>query len=132
MSGRGSVEASLDAANFALASIRQTAVPLLQAQITGKATMAKVKMERLEARIAPEQKKLLERAANLRGTTLTNFVVASAQQAATATISEFETLTLHAEASRQFADLLLNPPKPNDALRAAAKRHLRKQRSSAR
>jgi uncharacterized protein (DUF1778 family) len=93
--------------------------------------MAKVKMERLEARIAPQQKKLLERAANLRGTSLTNFVLASAQQAATATISEFETLTLHGEASRQFADLVLNPPKPNHALRAA-KRHLKERRSSAR
>ena len=92
--------------------------------------MAKGRMERLEARIAPQQKKLLERAANLRGTTLSNFVIASAQQAATATISEFETLTLHGEASKQFAELLLNPPKPNDALRAAAKRHLTQERSA--
>jgi uncharacterized protein (DUF1778 family) len=101
-------------------------------EIKGENEYGKGKMERLEARIAPQQKKLLERAANLRGTSLTNFVLASTQQAATATISEFETLTLHGEASRQFADLLLNPPKPNHALRAAAKRHLKERRSSAR
>jgi len=107
-------------------------LPYRSEKLRAKTSMAKVKMERLEARIAPQQKKLLERAANLRGTSLTNFVLASAQQAATATISEFETLTLHGEASRQFADLLLNPPKPNHALRAAAKRHLKERRSSAR
>ncbi len=34
-------------------------------------------------------------------------------------------MKLGKRASRQFADLLLNPPKPNDKLRAAAKRYLK-------
>ena len=45
------------------------------------------KQERLEARVTRQQKRLIERAAYLRGTSVTDFVVASAQQAATATIS---------------------------------------------
>jgi len=40
------------------------------------------KQQRLEARFTPNQKRLIERAAALRGTTVTEFVVASAQQAA--------------------------------------------------
>jgi uncharacterized protein (DUF1778 family) len=34
------------------------------------------KEQRLEARVTPEQKRLIERAATLRGTTVTEFVVA--------------------------------------------------------
>ena len=82
------------------------------------------KMERLEARIAPQQKRLIERAANLRGTSTTNFVLAAVERAAVETIKDYETLELRGEAARVFADTLLNPPAPSAALRAAAKRHL--------
>lgn len=47
--------------------------------------------ERLEARISPEQKALLERAAALEGRSLTDFVVASAQAAAHETIRRYGT-----------------------------------------
>ena len=53
------------------------------------------KEERLEARLTPEQKNLITRAAALRGFSVTQFVVASAQQAASETIKNFELLTLH-------------------------------------
>ena len=76
---------------------------------------------RLEARITPELKNRLEYAASLRGATLTEFVVQSAREAAARTIREHEVLTLSAEASVAFAELLLNPPEPNEAARAAAK-----------
>ena len=39
------------------------------------------KEERLEARITPAQKRLIERAAALRGTSVTEFLVASAREA---------------------------------------------------
>ena len=81
------------------------------------------KQERLEARITPDQKRLIERAAELRGTTVTEFVVASAQQAATDTIKNFEVLTLRDEARRVFVNAVLNPPRPNEAARAAARRY---------
>ena len=41
------------------------------------------KEQRLEAKVTPELKRLIERAATLRGTTATEFVVGSAQEAAT-------------------------------------------------
>jgi|SRR6185437_2300033 uncharacterized protein (DUF1778 family) len=79
--------------------------------------------KRFEARIPEAQKQILERAASLRGTTLTDFVLSSAQEAATRTIKDFEILTLCDEAREVFVNALLNPPAPNDALRAAADRY---------
>lgn len=81
------------------------------------------KQERLEARVSPAQKRLLERAANLRGTSLTDFVLTSAQEAATKTIKDFEILTLCDEAREVFIKALMNPPAPNERLRRAADRY---------
>lgn len=78
------------------------------------------KQERLEARVSPAQKRLLERAANLRGTSLTDFVLTSAQEAATKTIKDFEIPTLCDEAREVFIKALMNPPAPNERLRRAA------------
>ena|SRR5256885_783792 len=81
------------------------------------------KEERLEARVTPEQKRIIERAAHIRGTSITDFVLASAQQAATATIRDFETLTLRDQAREVFVNALLSPPAPNAAAQAAARRY---------
>jgi uncharacterized protein (DUF1778 family) len=82
------------------------------------------KTARLEARATRQQKQMIERAANLRGTSVTDFVILAAQKEAVETIRDFETLNLSRESSRAFVDALLNPPAPNAALRAAAHRHL--------
>jgi len=81
------------------------------------------KLERLEARVTREQKRIIERAAELRGTSVTEFVVVSAQQAASKTIKDFETLRLRGEAREVFVNALLNPPAPNAAAKAAARRY---------
>src|SRR4051812_10537522 len=78
------------------------------------------KQERLEARITPEQKRILEKAASLRGTSLTDFVITSAQDAATETIKEFEVLSIRGQAREVFVAALLNPPAPNGAAMKAA------------
>jgi uncharacterized protein (DUF1778 family) len=88
-----------------------------------KARQPSAKVQRLEARVTREQKRLIERAAELRGTTVTNFVVTSAQQAATETIKDFEMLSLRDEAREVFVKALLNPPAPNATARAAARRY---------
>ncbi|MGA2483566.1 MAG: DUF1778 domain-containing protein [Candidatus Acidiferrales bacterium] len=92
-------------------------------QQTLKARQHSSKSERLEARVTREQKRIIERAAELRGTTVTDFVVVSAQQAATETIKDFETLSLRDEAREVFVNAILNPPAPNTAARAAARRY---------
>ena len=81
------------------------------------------KQQRLVARITPEQKRLIERAAELRGTTVTEFVVACALQAAADTIEDFDVLTLRDHARKVFVQAILNPPLPNEAARAAARRY---------
>lgn len=75
--------------------------------------------ERVEARVTPEQKRLFERAAALEGRSLTDFLLASAQAAASETISRHQVLKLTPEDQRVFVDALLHPPAPNKALRSA-------------
>lgn len=89
-----------------------------------KTDRRELKAERLEARVTPEQKQLIARAAALRGSSVTEFVVASAQQAAAETIKNFEILTLHDKARDAFLDAVLHPPAPNEAARKAARQYL--------
>ncbi|HEY2932809.1 MAG TPA: DUF1778 domain-containing protein [Acidobacteriota bacterium] len=84
------------------------------------------KIERLEARVTRDQKRIIARAAELRGTSVTDFVVASAQRAAAETIKDFETLILHDEARDAFVKALLNPPAPSTAAKAGARRYKRR------
>lgn len=86
-------------------------------------TTATVKRERLEARISPEQKALIQRAADLEGRSLTDFVVSSVQAAAEETIERHQVIRLSARDSLIFAEAILNPAEPNEHLRAAAKRY---------
>ena len=81
------------------------------------------KKERLEARLTAEQKRYIERAAQIKGTSISDFVVLSAADAAVRTIREQEVLVLKERARRVFAHALLNPPMPGRRLRAAAKRY---------
>ena len=78
--------------------------------------------ERLEVRTTSAQKRLIERAAELRGTSVTDFVVSNIQAAAAETIKEFESLFLRDEAREAFVKAMLNPPEPNEALKAAVAR----------
>jgi uncharacterized protein (DUF1778 family) len=81
------------------------------------------KKERLEARLTPEQKKRIEHAARIKGTSVSDFVIGSAQDAAARTIRESEVLTLNEKARTVFVNALLNPPRPSTRLLAAAKRY---------
>lgn len=81
------------------------------------------KTDRLEARIPPELKALLVRAASIEGRSLTDFVVTSASAAARRTIREAEVLELSAHDQLAFAESLTSPPAANEALHAAARRY---------
>jgi uncharacterized protein (DUF1778 family) len=97
---------------------------MLQAQPIGIGRRSR-KEERIETRVTPAQKRLIERAAALRGTSVTEFVVASAQESALSTIKDFDLLHLRDQAREVFINAFLHPPAPNDAARAAAKRYRR-------
>ena len=77
---------------------------------------------RLEARIAPEALAVVRRAAEIQGRSISDFVVAAAQEAATRTITETEIIRLSVEGQRELAALLLHPPAPGKALKKAFRR----------
>jgi len=89
--------------------------------ITSMTTMTAT--ARLEARISPDLHQLVQRAARLQGRSLTDFVVSVVREAANKAIEQSHVLELSREDQLAFADALIHPPKPNEALRKAATRH---------
>jgi uncharacterized protein (DUF1778 family) len=87
-------------------------------------TPDKVRSARLEARVSPEQKTMLQEAALLSGRTLSEFVVASAQEAAAKIIQEHHTIRLSRAEQIAFVTALLEEPQePNARLRQAAAKY---------
>lgn len=78
---------------------------------------------RIEARIAPEALAVVRRAAEIQGRSISDFVVAAAQDAARKTVAEVEVIQLSREAQEKFASMLLNPQPPSDALLRSLERH---------
>ena len=78
---------------------------------------------RLEARLSADVMARLKRAAEIQGRTLTDFVVAAADEAARRAIEQTDIIRLSVEDQRQIANAILNPPEPSAALRRAAKRY---------
>jgi uncharacterized protein (DUF1778 family) len=78
---------------------------------------------RLEARLPNDVLARLKRAAEIQGRTLTDFVVAAADEAACRAIERTEIIRLSAEGQRQLAAAILNPPKPTAALKKAFRQH---------
>jgi uncharacterized protein (DUF1778 family) len=86
-------------------------------------TKTRRRTERVEVRMTREQEDLFGRAAALERRSMTNFIIASAQEAAMDIISRHNVLQLSPRDQQIFIDGLLNPPAPNEALRAAAARY---------
>jgi uncharacterized protein (DUF1778 family) len=82
-----------------------------------------LKSQRLMARISSDQKRLFLRAAEMRGQTLTEFVVSAAQEAATRAILDQEVIELSLRDSQAFAKGMIDPPPIGASLRAAARRY---------
>lgn len=83
----------------------------------------RTRVERLEARITSAQKSLIQRAAELEGRSVTDFVVASVQEAARRTLADHEIISLSALDSRAFVDALLAPPPVNARLMESVQRY---------
>jgi uncharacterized protein (DUF1778 family) len=80
---------------------------------------------RIEARIAPDALAVVRRAAEIQGRSVSDFVVAAAQEAANRTIEEAQLIRLSVRDQQRFAELLLNPPPLPPALKRAKKAHAR-------
>lgn len=80
---------------------------------------------RIEARIAPHALRIVKRAAELQGRSISDFVVAAAQEVAQRTIDEAQVIRLSVEDQLRFVELLLNPPALAPALKRARRAHAR-------
>ena len=91
----------------------------------GTKTERSYKTERIAVRLPSDAKRTLERAAEVCGRSLTDFVVENALTAAQNTIEDSERMRLAEEDRAIFLAALANPPEPNEALKAAAVRYRR-------
>lgn len=78
---------------------------------------------RIEARVPAQVYSRLRRAAELRGMTLTSYLIATAGEEARREVEEADVMRLAREDQIRFAQALINPPKPNARLKKAARRH---------
>jgi len=90
---------------------------------TRKHKAPKAKAYRFDARLNEEQKILIQKAADLQGRTMTDFVLHSAETAAERTIEERAMLILSARETEAFVDAILHPAQPGPVLRAAARHY---------
>jgi uncharacterized protein (DUF1778 family) len=79
--------------------------------------------ERTEARLLPEQKMRIERAASIKGLSFSDFMVQHADEAAIRTIQQHTTWTLENQDRDFFIQSLIDPPKPSRRLKSAARRY---------
>jgi uncharacterized protein (DUF1778 family) len=78
---------------------------------------------RLEARITPDALAVVKRAAEIQGRSVSDFVVAAAQEAAHRTIEETQIIRLSVEDQRALAEAILNPPPLAPAMERAIERY---------
>ena len=78
---------------------------------------------RLEARVSRATKALVQKAAEIEGRSVTDFIVHSAVEAAKRTVQENEFMHLTQRDRVAFVEALLNSPAPNARLQKAAQRH---------
>jgi uncharacterized protein (DUF1778 family) len=85
--------------------------------------MMKTKSKRIEARVKPDTLVLMQRAAELQGSSVSEFVVAAAEKEARRALEETSTIRLSVEDQRRFVEMLLSPPEPTPALERARAAH---------
>ena len=78
--------------------------------------------ERLDLRLGRDTKELIEHAAAIEGISVSAFLLANAVAAARDVVEQNRRWQLSRRDSRAFIDALLDPPEPNEALKAAAAR----------
>jgi uncharacterized protein (DUF1778 family) len=79
--------------------------------------------ERIDVRLRPEQKALIEKAANIKGLTVTDFMVQIALENAQRTIRDYETWTLEQPDAELFAAVLAAPTSLGPRLVEASRRY---------
>ena len=91
----------------------------MTASATSRARATKQAPARLEARISNDLHAIVKRAAKIQGRTMTDFVIMALQEAARQAIEQSELMRLSVADQQAFASALIDPPKPNAALKRA-------------
>lgn len=84
---------------------------ILTHELGMSAITTKKKSERLVARVSPQDKALLERAASLEGRSLASFAVEHLLAYARGVIEDREVIRLNEEQTRRFVETLIAPPR---------------------
>ena len=79
--------------------------------------MTSTKNQRLQLRLTDRQKEIITRAAEVKQTTMTNFILEKSYEAAIEVLTEQTMFTLNDGQWDQFCEALSAPPKPIPALR---------------
>lgn len=79
----------------------------------------KHKESRIDVRVRPEQKELLERAASIKGMSLSAYLLSNSLEKAKVEIEKHQKLVLSDRDRDLFIALMSEPPKPNQALKEA-------------
>ena len=104
-------------------SVRTHRIPLIGRPIMASSSIPfeKSRGTRIGARVSATQKALIQLAAALSGRSLSEFVLSSAQEAATKVIEKQKTIKLIRTEQAAFVRSVLNPPAPTQRLRRSAK-----------
>ena len=94
---------------------------IVPTQIVGKA--ARKTSERIDVRLRREQKEFIEKAARIKGLTITDFIIQNAVENAQRTIRDYEVWTLELPDAEIFAEALAAPPSLGPRLADAARRY---------
>lgn len=81
------------------------------------------RLDRMDLRLRPEQKRQIEHAAGLRGLAVSAFVLKHASDAAQRIIQENRIWSLSCQDREEFVESLLHPRPPSVRLKGAAKRY---------
>ncbi|VUS23190.1 DUF1778 domain-containing protein [Klebsiella spallanzanii] len=84
--------------------------------------MTVLKKQRIDLRLTPDDKSMIEEAAALTNQSMTQFMVSSASAHAAEVIEQHRRLQLSEESWNQVMEAISNPPEPNERLRQAARR----------
>jgi uncharacterized protein (DUF1778 family) len=92
--------------------------------------MAQTRSKRIEARISPDALSIVKRAAEIQGRSISDFVVAAAQDAARQIIMEMQVIKFSLADQKWIFNALRNPKPPTAAMKRAIKAHRALIRSS--
>lgn len=80
---------------------------------------------RIEARTTPSVLAVVREAAEMQGRSVSDFVMAAAEDAAKRAIENAHVVRLSAEDQKRFVEAILNPPPPTPAMQRAWEHHHR-------